>query len=40
MEFLIVLALLLVFVVVLLSKTVQIIPQARSAIVERFGKYQ
>ena len=40
MPFLIVLALLLVLVVVLLSKTVQIVPQARSAIVERFGKYQ
>ena len=32
--------LLLLFVVVLLAKTVKIIPQARAGIVERFGKYK
>lgn len=31
--------LLLVFVIIALSKTVRIVPQARAAIVERFGKY-
>jgi regulator of protease activity HflC (stomatin/prohibitin superfamily) len=33
-------ALLLLFVTVLLAKTVRIVPQARAAIVERFGKYK
>ena len=28
------------FVVVLLAKTVRIVPQARAGIVERFGKYK
>ncbi|QBR91095.1 SPFH domain-containing protein [Nocardioides euryhalodurans] len=37
---LIVLALLAVFAIVMLAKTVKIIPQARAGIVERFGKYQ
>ena len=37
---LVLLGLLLLFVVVLLSRTVQIVPQARAGIVERFGKYQ
>ena len=37
---LIVLGLLLIFVIVLLAKTVRIIPQARAGIVERFGKYR
>ena len=37
---LILLALVLLFVVVLLSRTVRIIPQARAGIVERFGKYK
>ncbi|MBS41919.1 MAG: hypothetical protein CMH83_01835 [Nocardioides sp.] len=37
---LILLALLLLFVIVLLAKTVRIIPQARAGIVERFGKYK
>jgi regulator of protease activity HflC (stomatin/prohibitin superfamily) len=32
--------LLLLFVVVLLAKTVKIIPQARAGVVERFGKYK
>lgn len=36
---LILLALLLIFVVVTLAKTVRIIPQARAGVVERFGKY-
>ncbi|GAA1158440.1 SPFH domain-containing protein [Nocardioides aquiterrae] len=36
---LILLALLLLFVIVLLAKTVRIIPQARAGVVERFGKY-
>ena len=40
MEFLIPLALLLLFVIVLLAKTVRIVPQARAGIVERFGKYK
>ncbi len=35
-----VLALLFVFIVVMLAKTVKIVPQARAAIVERFGKYK
>ncbi|MGB0099375.1 MAG: SPFH domain-containing protein [Nocardioides sp.] len=39
MVFLILLALLLIFVVVVLAKTVRIIPQARAGVVERFGKY-
>jgi len=38
--FLVLLLLVLVFVVVLLSKTVRIVPQARAGIVERFGKYK
>ena len=37
---LILLALVLLFVVVLLGRTVRIIPQARAGIVERFGKYK
>ncbi|MBC9731683.1 SPFH domain-containing protein [Nocardioides marmotae] len=37
---LIVLALLLVFVITVLAKTVRIVPQARAGIVERFGKYK
>ena len=32
--------LILLFVVLLLVKTVRIIPQARAGIVERFGKYK
>ncbi len=32
--------LVIVFVVVMLSKTVKIVPQARAAVVERFGKYK
>ncbi len=40
MPFLIVLGLLLLFTIVLLAKTVRIVPQARAGIVERFGKYQ
>src|ERR687892_31100 len=32
--------LIVVFVVVMLSKTVKIVPQARAAVVERFGKYK
>jgi len=36
----IVMALLALFAVVLLAKTIKIIPQARAGIVERFGKYQ
>jgi regulator of protease activity HflC (stomatin/prohibitin superfamily) len=32
--------LLLLFVVVMLAKTVKIIPQARAGVVERFGKYK
>ncbi len=38
--FFILLALLVVFVVVVLAKTVRIVPQARAGIVERFGKYK
>src|SRR6476659_4351330 len=37
---LILLALLFLFVIVLLAKTVRIVPQARAGIVERFGKYK
>jgi regulator of protease activity HflC (stomatin/prohibitin superfamily) len=37
---LIVLAILLIFVVLVLSKTIRIVPQARAGIVERFGKYR
>ncbi len=37
---LILVALLAIFAVVLLAKTIKIIPQARAGIVERFGKYQ
>ena len=40
MTALIVLALLAVFVVAVLGKTVRIVPQARAGIVERFGKYK
>ncbi|MFT4287657.1 SPFH domain-containing protein [Nocardioides sp.] len=40
MGVLIVLALLVIFAVVLLAKTVKIIPQARTGIVERFGRYK
>ena len=39
--FLVLLALILLFVVVLvLAKTIRIVPQARAGIVERFGKYK
>ncbi len=38
--FLILLGILLLFVIVLLAKTVRIIPQARAGVVERFGKYK
>ena len=37
---LIMFALLLIFVVLVLAKTIRIIPQARAGIVERFGKYR
>src|ERR671917_2221660 len=37
---LILLGILLLFVIVLLAKTVRIVPQARAGIVERFGKYK
>ncbi len=37
---LVLLALVLLFVVVLLAKTVRIVPQARAGVVERFGKYK
>src|SRR3954463_733738 len=37
---LVVFALLLIFVVLVLAKTIRIIPQARAGIVERFGKYK
>jgi regulator of protease activity HflC (stomatin/prohibitin superfamily) len=40
MTVLIVMALLALFAIVLLAKTIKIIPQARAGIVERFGKYQ
>src|SRR6476469_7813211 len=36
----VVLILLVLFVVVLLGKTVRIVPQARAGVVERFGKYK
>ncbi|WP_372729596.1 SPFH domain-containing protein [Nocardioides sp.] len=39
-ELLVLLGLLLLFVIVLLAKTVRIVPQARAAVVERFGKYR
>ena len=37
--FLVLLALIVIFVIVVLAKTVRIVPQARAGIVERFGKY-
>ena len=37
---LVLLGLLLLFVIMLLAKTVRIVPQARAGIVERFGKYK
>jgi regulator of protease activity HflC (stomatin/prohibitin superfamily) len=37
---LVLLALVLLFAIVLLAKTVRIVPQARAGIVERFGKYK
>src|SRR6195952_5417176 len=37
---LVVFALLLIFVVLVLAKTIRIVPQARAGIVERFGKYK
>src|SRR4026208_2360979 len=37
---LILLALILIFVVLIMAKTIRIIPQARAGIVERFGKYK
>ncbi|WP_296605602.1 SPFH domain-containing protein [Nocardioides sp.] len=37
---LILLGILLLFVIILLAKTVRIIPQARAGVVERFGKYK
>ena len=37
---LVLLALVVLFVIVLLSKTVRIVPQARAGVVERFGKYK
>jgi regulator of protease activity HflC (stomatin/prohibitin superfamily) len=37
---LVLMALLFLFVVVLLAKTIRIVPQARAGIVERFGKYK
>ena len=40
MEFLIVLGILALFAILVLGKTVQIVPQARAGIVERFGKYR
>ena len=40
MTLLIVMALLALFAIVLLAKTIKIIPQARAGVVERFGKYQ
>ncbi|WP_338087708.1 SPFH domain-containing protein [Nocardioides lijunqiniae] len=40
MIYLILLGLLFLFVIVLLAKTVRIVPQARAGIVERFGKYK
>ena len=38
--FLVLLALVFLFVIVMLSKTVRIVPQARAGVVERFGKYK
>jgi len=40
MEWLIVLGILALFAILMLGKTVQIVPQARAGIVERFGKYR
>ena len=40
MGVLIVMALIALFAVVTLVKTVKVIPQARAGIVERFGKYR
>ncbi|MFB9314759.1 SPFH domain-containing protein [Nocardioides plantarum] len=40
MAFLIVVGVLLLFLVVLLAKTIRIVPQARAGVVERFGKYK
>jgi regulator of protease activity HflC (stomatin/prohibitin superfamily) len=40
MEWLIVLGILALFAILVLGKTVQIVPQARAGIVERFGKYR
>ena len=37
---LIVLGLLVLFAALIMAKTVRIVPQARAAIVERFGKYK
>ena len=37
---LIILVILLIFVILVLSKTIRIVPQARAGIVERFGKYR
>ena len=37
---LVVFALFLIFVVLVLAKTIRIVPQARAGIVERFGKYK
>jgi regulator of protease activity HflC (stomatin/prohibitin superfamily) len=34
------LAVVVLFVIVMMAKTVRIIPQARAGIVERFGKYK
>jgi len=40
LAFLIVVGVLLLFLVVLLAKTIRIVPQARAGVVERFGKYK
>jgi regulator of protease activity HflC (stomatin/prohibitin superfamily) len=40
MIYLVLLGLLFLFVVVILAKTVRVVPQARAGIVERFGKYK
>ncbi|HWU23494.1 MAG TPA: SPFH domain-containing protein, partial [Nocardioides sp.] len=40
MIYLVLLAILFLFVVVILAKTVRVVPQARAGIVERFGKYK
>ena len=37
---LVVLALMVVFAIVVMAKTIRIVPQARAGIVERFGKYK